>query len=422
MKTDVKSILHSEKFLSCVLRASTYVLCFLYLFTIELYAQQILFSEGFDDANLTSRGWYDNNRLTLSTSEHISGSTASIEFRFAKGATTPTSGGSARRKFSPSESVYLSYWVKYSANWEGSNKPYHPHEFTFITSIDGDYIGPAATHLTTYVEQNEGTPMLSIQDALNIDATRINQDLTLVTEQRGVAGCNGSSDVYPKGDCYLSGNQYRNGKSWRANRVYFTDTLGAFYKNDWHFIEAYFKLNSIVAGKGIADGIVQYWFDRKPVIDVRNMMMRTGQHPTMKFNQLLMAPYIGDGSPVEQTMWVDDLTVATGRPPQTSVSIHDEHPTSTQLIGNYPNPFSERTVIRVYVSTPRKNIPTQMSLKVFDLFGREILTLADGEFASGEYEFILEASRLPNSPGRGVFFCRLQTASKCNQQAMLVAR
>ena len=36
--------------------------------------------------------------------------------------------------------------------------------------------------------------------------------------------------------------------------------------------------------------------------------------PAMKFNQLLVAPYIGDGSPVDQTMWVDDLRVGTDRP------------------------------------------------------------------------------------------------------------
>jgi len=28
-----------------------------------------------------------------------------------------------------------------------------------------------------------------------------------------------------------------------------------------------------------------------------------------------MAPYIGDGSPVDQYMWVDNLRVATGRIP-----------------------------------------------------------------------------------------------------------
>src|SRR3989449_8148514 len=45
-------------------------------------------------------------------------------------------------------SVYLSYWVKYSANWVGSGQPYHPHEFLFLTNEDGAYIGPSATHLT----------------------------------------------------------------------------------------------------------------------------------------------------------------------------------------------------------------------------------------------------------------------------------
>jgi hypothetical protein len=29
----------------------------------------------------------------------------------------------------------------------------------------------------------------------------------------------------------------------------------------------------------------------------------------------MIAPYIGDGSPVAQTMWVDDLVLATGKVP-----------------------------------------------------------------------------------------------------------
>jgi hypothetical protein len=43
-------------------------------------------------------------------------------------------------------------------------------------------------------------------------------------------------------------------------------------------------------------------------------MLRTGQYPDMKFNQFMIAPWIGDGSPVDQTFWVDDLTIATLRP------------------------------------------------------------------------------------------------------------
>ena len=73
------------------------------------------------------------------------------------------------------------------------------------------------------------------------------------------------------------------------------------------------KLNTIVGGKGVNDGIVQYWFDGRLVIDRHDVLLRTGANPTMQFNQLVIAPYIGDGSPVAQSMWIDDLTVATGR-------------------------------------------------------------------------------------------------------------
>ena len=43
------------------------------------------------------------------------------------------------------------------------------------------------------------------------------------------------------------------------------------------------------------------------------MLMRTGANPDMRFNQFIVAPYIGDDSPVDQVMWVDDLVVATDR-------------------------------------------------------------------------------------------------------------
>ena len=79
-------------------------------------------------------------------------------------------------------------------------------------------------------------------------------------------------------------------------------------------MEAYFQLNSIQNGKGLTNGIARYWFDGHLVIEHTDVLLRTGAHPDMKFNQLLVAPYIGDGSPVDQTMWVDNLTVARARP------------------------------------------------------------------------------------------------------------
>ena len=270
--------------------------------------QLVFFEEKFEDTSLFSRGWYDNTAIILSGTEHLANSTHSAEFKFLKGAQNPTSGGAFRKKFSASDSVYLGYWVKYSDNYTGSDKPYHPHEFQLLTNKNDDYVGPAFTHLTAYVEQNEGTPLLSIQDGQNIDQKQIKKDIQATTEDRSVAGCNG---VYPDGntasDCYITGNgDYWNGKQWKAKNVHFEN-------GKWHHVEAFFKLNSIREGKGIPDGTIRYWLNGALIIESNNVMMRTGKFPDMKFNQFLMAPHIGPGSPVEQSFWIDDLVIANAR-------------------------------------------------------------------------------------------------------------
>jgi len=280
------------------------------------------FQETFEDAGLASRGWYDSTTLKLSAQEHLpAGSRSAAEYHFPKGAKVPEqSGGSLRKKFAESDSVYLGFYIKHSSNWAGSGMPYHPHEFYFLTNKDGgeckDHCGPSVTHLTVYVEENGGKPSLEIQDVLNIDQSRIGKDLSAITEQRSVAGCNGYSHADGAGpeDCYRHKGGYRNDKTWRTDKAYFQDKPGPYYKGDWHHIEAFFKLNSIVNGKGIADGVLEYWYDGTLLISHHNVLFRTGQQPDMKFNQLIIAPYIGDGSPVDQTLWIDDLTVATSRP------------------------------------------------------------------------------------------------------------
>lgn len=276
----------------------------------------VLLTEGFEDAQVGPRGWYDNTSPAISTVDKHGGNGA-LQMAFPVGATTPTKGGALRHLFAGTDRIYVSYWIKYSANWIGSTKTYHPHEFHVITDQDGAWVGPSTTHLTTYIEQNYqqgGIPRLEIQDALNIDTTKINVDLTGITENRSVAGCNGSGDGYP-GGCYQSGTRWMNEKLWQAAGPAFLPNPGPGYKGDWHRVEVYFQLNSIQGGKGVADGIAQYWLDGQLLIDRQDVMFRTGRHPTMKFNQFVIAPYIGDRSTVAQALWVDDLTLATGRVP-----------------------------------------------------------------------------------------------------------
>lgn len=275
------------------------------VFAAAAPSQSVFFQESFDTPDLAGRGWYDGARPLLSK-EHAGSGGSSIEYRFSAGATKPTTGSPLRKKFSPSDTLYLSYYVRYSENWVGSQKPYHPHEIHLLTTMDGDWAGLSFTHLTVYVEQNGGTPLIAIQDGKNVDQTQIGKNLSAATERRSVAGCNGASDAYPD-NCYRAAEGYVNEKKWKAPSRSLADSR-------WHFVEAYVKLNTVARGKGVNDGVVQYWVDRQLVIDHRDVLLRTGANASMQFNQFVIAPYIGDGSPVAQSMWIDNLTVGSGRP------------------------------------------------------------------------------------------------------------
>ena len=279
----------------------------------------LLFEEDFENTSIASRGWYDNTSIQLSTTEHIAGSNSSAQYRFLAGATTPMSGNAQRHKFTPSNSFYLSYYVKYSTNWVGSGKAYHPHEFYAMSNLDGDWDGPSNAYMTVYVEQNYqngGKPAMYIQDNKSINTTSgsLPNNLVGVTENRSTSGCNGISEsAWSVVSCFNAPPWY-NAKGM-IGPVAFQPNPGTGYKNNWNFVEAYFQLNTIVNGIGRADGVMQYWFNGSLIIDRHDILYRTGAHPTLQFSQFLIAPYIGDGSPVDQSMWVDNLRVATARIP-----------------------------------------------------------------------------------------------------------
>ncbi|HKW48369.1 MAG TPA: hypothetical protein VJN70_13060, partial [Gemmatimonadaceae bacterium] len=219
----------------------------------------VLFSENFDDANFGSRGWYDlpsGGITSLSSTDHIAGSTQSLQMNFAQGATNPSPRTGARHLFTPSDGVYLRYWVKHSSNWAGPGQ----HQFYFLTTEDDQYVGPAWTHLTTYVDEqfpSDGVHVvLGAQDGQNIDVSRLNQDLTTVTETRAISGCNGNPDIGTVNiSCFQNAGVWSNQKEWKSPQAVFVNTAGTKYFGDWHKVEAYFHLNSIVNGIGQRDGV-----------------------------------------------------------------------------------------------------------------------------------------------------------------------
>lgn len=84
----------------------------------------------------------------------------------------------------------------------------------------------------------------------------------------------------------------------------------------------------------------------------------------------------------------------------TIVSVDDifKNPNSFQLSQNFPNPFNSATSI--HYSIPNVLTVAHITLKVFDLLGKEISTLVNEEKTAGNYITIFDGSNLPS----GVYF------------------
>lgn len=99
--------------------------------------------------------------------------------------------------------------------------------------------------------------------------------------------------------------------------------------------------------------------------------------------------------------------------PMTSVEKTDVIAKSYSLEQNYPNPFNPSTVIRF--SVPERS---NVTLKVYDVLGKEVQTLLNGEMASGKYEVKFDASKLTS----GVYFYTIQAGSFSQSKKMMLVK
>jgi hypothetical protein len=84
------------------------------------------------------------------------------------------------------------------------------------------------------------------------------------------------------------------------------------------------------------------------------------------------------------------------RNPSTAVAAAGNFsPGDFSLSQNYPNPFNPSTVISFLLP-----VNSHVTLKVFDVNGREVARLVDGERAAGHHQIAFEATHLPG----GVYF------------------
>ncbi len=108
-------------------------------------------------------------------------------------------------------------------------------------------------------------------------------------------------------------------------------------------------------------------------------------------------------------VWQNKLSSALGVGPQWS-----DTPQDFSLRQNYPNPFNPATTFEFTLSTQ-----SIVTLKVFDLLGREVATILDNlHFAVGTHKAVWDAS----SVSSGIYIYRLQVENHTDARKMTLLR
>jgi hypothetical protein len=90
------------------------------------------------------------------------------------------------------------------------------------------------------------------------------------------------------------------------------------------------------------------------------------------------------------------------------------------LAQNYPNPFNPTTTIRFQIPDVggQRSEVIRVTLKVFDLLGREVATLVNENLRAGSYETTFDAAGLAS----GVYFYKLHVGSFSATRKMILSK
>jgi hypothetical protein len=140
-------------------------------------------------------------------------------------------------------------------------------------------------------------------------------------------------------------------------------------------------------------------------------------------------PSVAVSGSVVHVVWRDDRDVFTypeiyyKRNPTGNLvgikNISSEIPLSYSLQQNYPNPFNPTTKIRFDIQ--KSVVCSQYSvvtLKVFDILGKEVATLVNEQLAPGTYETTFDGGNLPS----GIYFYRLETTDFVQTNKMILLK
>ncbi|MCX6163855.1 MAG: T9SS type A sorting domain-containing protein [Ignavibacteriae bacterium] len=88
-------------------------------------------------------------------------------------------------------------------------------------------------------------------------------------------------------------------------------------------------------------------------------------------------------------------------------------PSKFELMQNYPNPFNPTTNIKYQISNA-----CYVSMKVYDILGKEVATLVNANLKAGQYELQFNASNVPS----GVYFYKIIAGNFTDVKKMLIVK
>lgn len=102
------------------------------------------------------------------------------------------------------------------------------------------------------------------------------------------------------------------------------------------------------------------------------------------------------------------------------------NPTTFALEQNFPNPFNPKTTIKYSIPTPTASPSFTegmretglVTLKVYDISGKEVATLVNEEKSAGTYEVIFDASKLAS----GMYLYRLKAGNLIETRKMILIK
>lgn len=120
-----------------------------------------------------------------------------------------------------------------------------------------------------------------------------------------------------------------------------------------------------------------------------------------------------DGNTTNQGWWVDDIKLTNYCRAMVGVSGQTNIPKTFAVAQNYPNPFNPSTVIKYQL--PR---PEMVTIKVYDLLGKEIASLVNERKEPGYYEAVFDGSNLAS----GLYFYKIEAGNFVETKKMMLIK